>query len=71
MVETQTMLGNATVDIWRDVIPLPPYGGRIFVTIPFYAPSQVGDFVYHCHILKHEDHGMMAVVQVYDPTVAN
>src|SRR5579862_114078 len=24
----------------------------------------VGDFVYHCHILKHEDHGMMAIIEV-------
>ncbi len=68
MAETQAMSGDATVDIWRDVVPLAPYGGRIFVTIPFYAPQQVGNFVYHCHILGHEDHGMMAVVQVYDPT---
>jgi FtsP/CotA-like multicopper oxidase with cupredoxin domain len=24
----------------------------------------VGDFVYHCHILEHEDHGMMAIIRV-------
>jgi FtsP/CotA-like multicopper oxidase with cupredoxin domain len=23
-----------------------------------------GDFVYHCHILGHEDNGMMAVIRV-------
>ena len=62
-----TSTAGKKVDIWRDVIALPPYGGRIFVTIPFYAPQQVGDFVYHCHILKHEEGGMMAVVQVYKP----
>ena len=28
------------------------------------AFSQVGDFVYHCHILEHEDGGMMAHVAV-------
>lgn len=63
--------GNAgaveNVDVWHDTFPLAPYGGRIFVTIPFFAPQQVGNFVYHCHILTHEDHGMMAVLQVYDP----
>ena len=59
---------NANVNVWYDTFPLPPYGGRIFVTVPFYAPQQVGDFVYHCHILTHEDKGMMAVVQVFDPT---
>jgi FtsP/CotA-like multicopper oxidase with cupredoxin domain len=24
----------------------------------------LGDFVYHCHILKHEDRGMMAIIRV-------
>jgi hypothetical protein len=24
----------------------------------------VGDFVYHCHILGHEDNGRMAIIQV-------
>jgi hypothetical protein len=27
----------------------------------------VGDFVYHCHILGHEDRGMMAIIQVLPP----
>ena len=29
--------------------------------IPF---SQLGEFVYHCHILEHEDGGMMARIVV-------
>ena len=66
--ETQDTAPGVNVDVWRDVIALAPYGGRVFVTIPFYAPQQVGNFVYHCHILGHEDGGMMAVVQVYDPS---
>ncbi len=28
-----------------------------------------GDFVYHCHKLNHEDHGMMELVNVCDPAV--
>ena len=32
-----------------------------FVSIPF---TQLGEFVYHCHILEHEDGGMMARIQV-------
>ncbi len=31
------------------------------VEIPF---TQIGDFVYHCHILEHEDGGMMAHIRV-------
>ncbi len=33
----------------------------ITVEIPF---SIAGDFVYHCHILEHEDGGMMARIRV-------
>ncbi len=33
----------------------------VVVSIPF---SQLGDFVYHCHILEHEDGGMMAHIRV-------
>jgi L-ascorbate oxidase len=33
----------------------------VFAYIPF---SEVGDFVYHCHILEHEDGGMMAHIRV-------
>lgn len=29
--------------------------------------ATVGDFVYHCHILKHEDRGMMAIIRVQKP----
>ena len=65
--ETQNAGAIENVDVYHDTFPLPPYGGRIFVTVPFFAPQQVGNFVYHCHILSHEDHGMMAVLEVYDP----
>ena len=27
-------------------------------------PRFTGKFVYHCHILAHEDHGMMGVIKV-------
>lgn len=70
--EAQGAVPTANVDVWHDVVPVPPsdgngHDGRVFVTIPFYARQQVGDFVFHCHILEHEDGGMMAVVQVFDP----
>lgn len=32
--------------------------------------SLVGDFVYHCHILGHEDNGMMAIIRVQPPPPA-
>jgi FtsP/CotA-like multicopper oxidase with cupredoxin domain len=33
----------------------------VHVEIPF---AEIGDFVYHCHILEHEDGGMMAHIRV-------
>jgi hypothetical protein len=33
----------------------------VSVEIPF---AEIGDFVYHCHILEHEDGGMMAHIRV-------
>ncbi|HEX2280365.1 MAG TPA: multicopper oxidase domain-containing protein, partial [Thermomicrobiales bacterium] len=46
---------------WRDVVWLPRNGGRVVFRSRF--PDYVGSFVNHCHILIHEDHGMMQVVE--------
>jgi hypothetical protein len=55
-------------DLWHDTFPVPPrkgdVNGRVFVFIPFEAEEQVGRFVFHCHILEHEDDGMMAAMEV-------
>jgi FtsP/CotA-like multicopper oxidase with cupredoxin domain len=50
--------GVCTIADWRQ--------GRcksraVVLSIPF---TQLGEFVYHCHILEHEDGGMMARIQV-------
>lgn len=44
-----------------------PIRGEVKMIIPFTNPIIVGNFVYHCHIIEHEDGGMMATIQVYDP----
>jgi FtsP/CotA-like multicopper oxidase with cupredoxin domain len=44
-----------------------PYPGIMSVLIPFTRTEQVGTFVYHCHILEHEDGGMMAEIHVICP----
>ena len=31
----------------------------------FTAKEQIGRYVYHCHILKHEDTGLMAPMEVW------
>ncbi|HTS29443.1 MAG TPA: multicopper oxidase domain-containing protein [Bryobacteraceae bacterium] len=40
----------------------PPYPS-VKVRMDFRGPD-IGDFVYHCHILEHEDDGMMAIIRV-------
>jgi FtsP/CotA-like multicopper oxidase with cupredoxin domain len=56
----------------RDTVNVPYYNGRDFVypsvrlRMDFRDPNTVGTFVYHCHLLEHEDGGMMALIRV-DP----
>jgi FtsP/CotA-like multicopper oxidase with cupredoxin domain len=53
---------------YRDMINLPFWKGSgpypsVKVRMDFRGPD-IGDFVYHCHILGHEDGGMMAIIRV-------
>ncbi|MER9195748.1 multicopper oxidase domain-containing protein [Mesorhizobium australicum] len=48
---------------WHDTLPIPA-NGSVFVVMNFDAQEQIGKFVYHCHILKHEDAGLMAPFEV-------
>jgi FtsP/CotA-like multicopper oxidase with cupredoxin domain len=48
----------------EDTVPIPPRGSITMRTRFLDFP---GKFVYHCHILGHEDAGMMAIVEVVDP----
>jgi len=44
-----------------------PERSSVKIIIPFTNPLIVGQFVVHCHVLKHEDNGMMSHIEVYDP----
>ena len=53
---------------YLDMINLPYWTGTgpfpsVKVRMDFRGPD-IGDFVYHCHILGHEDNGMMAIIRV-------
>jgi FtsP/CotA-like multicopper oxidase with cupredoxin domain len=53
----------------RDTIDLPYWDGKgpypsVKVRMDFRDPAIVGTFLYHCHILEHEDGGMMGTIQV-------
>jgi len=51
-------------NVLHDNYALPP-GSRVFVMIRFDGPK-LGRFVLHCHIMEHEDKGMMATIGVVD-----
>ena len=46
---------------WKDVVNLRPYE-TVRIRIPF--RDFAGKTVYHCHILDHEDQGMMEIVEM-------
>ena len=53
----------------RDTIDLPYWDGAsaypsLTLRMDFRDPEIVGTFLYHCHILEHEDAGMMGSIQV-------
>jgi FtsP/CotA-like multicopper oxidase with cupredoxin domain len=41
--------------------------GRVSIRLDFNRREHVGKFVFHCHILEHEDRGMMSIIEVHDP----
>jgi FtsP/CotA-like multicopper oxidase with cupredoxin domain len=43
---------------------MPPLS-KVFLIMSFDANEQIGRFVFHCHILKHEDNGLMAPIEVW------
>jgi FtsP/CotA-like multicopper oxidase with cupredoxin domain len=47
--------------VWKDTVNVPA-GGEVRIRIPF--AGFAGRTVYHCHILDHEDLGMMGVIDV-------
>jgi FtsP/CotA-like multicopper oxidase with cupredoxin domain len=54
----------------RDTVNVPYWDGQspvypsIKVRMDFRDPNAIGTFVYHCHLLEHEDGGMMGTIRV-------
>jgi FtsP/CotA-like multicopper oxidase with cupredoxin domain len=54
----------------RDTVNVPYFNGRtlgypsIRVRMDFRDPNALGMFPYHCHLLEHEDKGMMGTIRV-------
>jgi FtsP/CotA-like multicopper oxidase with cupredoxin domain len=57
----------------RDTVNVPYLSGRtlsypsIRVRMDFRDPNTIGMFPYHCHLLEHEDKGMMGTIRVVPP----
>jgi FtsP/CotA-like multicopper oxidase with cupredoxin domain len=54
----------------RDTVNVPYFTDRMLkfpsvrLRMDFRGPNAVGTFVYHCHLLEHEDGGMMGLIRV-------
>ena len=53
---------NAPLRAWKDVVLVP---GRANVTVRTEFRDFVGRTMYHCHILDHEDLGMMGQLEFF------
>ncbi len=53
-----------TEPVWLDTVDIPPHG---FIKARQRFPDFTGKFVLHCHVLTHEDIGMMQIVEVVPP----
>lgn len=57
-------------DFVRDTVNVPYFNGHtltypsVRLRMDFRDPNTIGTFVYHCHILEHEDKGMMGSIRV-------
>ena len=60
-------------DFLRDTVNVPYFNGRtltypsVRVRMDFRDPNTIGMFPYHCHLLEHEDKGMMGSIRVVPP----
>lgn len=56
--------------MWMDTVAIPRNGGRIVFRSRF--EDFTGKWINHCHILRHEDNGMMQIVECLDdPSMVN
>jgi FtsP/CotA-like multicopper oxidase with cupredoxin domain len=59
----------------RDTVNVPYYDGHslaypsVRIRVDLRDPNVVGMFPYHCHLLEHEDKGMMGIIQVLPAAV--
>lgn len=52
---------------WKDVVLVPPHDSVKFITKFITFSDEMTPYMYHCHLLHHEDDGMMGSFLVRDP----
>ncbi|GAB3488463.1 multicopper oxidase family protein [Amycolatopsis cihanbeyliensis] len=55
--------------VWWDTFRMPPHGQ--FTMRTYFRPDITGKTVFHCHILPHEDNGMMGNLLISPPEKGN
>jgi len=60
-VEEPFLYDTVNVPYWKEKMRAYP---GVKVRIDFRSPSIVGTFAYHCHLLEHQDGGMMGLIRV-------
>ncbi len=60
-VDEPFLRDTVNVPYWNGASPVYP---SVKLRMDFRDPSVVGTFVYHCHLLEHEDGGMMGTIRV-------
>jgi FtsP/CotA-like multicopper oxidase with cupredoxin domain len=57
---------TVNVAYWDGKSPVYP---SVTLRMDFRDPNSIGTFVYHCHLLEHEDGGMMGTIRVVPPPI--
>jgi len=60
-VDEPYLRDTVNVAYWDGTSPVYP---SVKLRMDFRSPSTIGTFVYHCHLLEHEDGGMMGTIRV-------
>jgi FtsP/CotA-like multicopper oxidase with cupredoxin domain len=60
--------GSMPAGRWMDTVPIPPGSMDTpgYVVMRTRVQKFTGDFVQHCHILGHEDRGMMQLIRIQE-----
>jgi FtsP/CotA-like multicopper oxidase with cupredoxin domain len=60
-VDEPFLRDTVNVDFWREKMTEFP---SVKLRMDFRDPAMIGTFPYHCHLLEHQDNGMMGVIRV-------